>query len=58
MIKALINSQLRYHDLPGGAEPAMEDVIDKAKQDDANLIAAAGKTVAPVTHMIKIEVVK
>ena len=58
MIKALINSRLRYHDLAGAGDTAMEDVIDKAKQDDANLILAAAKTVAPVTHMIKIEVVK
>ena len=43
MIKALVNSRMRYHDLPGAGDAAMEDVIDKAKQDDANLITAAAK---------------
>ena len=32
MIKALINSRMRSHDLPGAGDAAMEDVIVKASR--------------------------
>jgi hypothetical protein len=56
--KAVVNSRLRYHDLAGAGEDAMSGLIDEGTKDDAQLESVAAGDVKPVTHMIKIEIVK
>jgi lysophospholipase L1-like esterase len=58
MIKTLVNGRLRYGSLPGGAETGIEKLISDATDIDTGLRNAAAKAVTPVTHTIKIEVVK
>jgi hypothetical protein len=55
IIKGLVNSRLH---VPPDAQTAIDKVIDTAAEQDAALRNVAAKTVAPVTHTIKIEVMK